>query len=466
MARRGFGGMTALRAALGAATGVAEGLQERELLAAKRKQEEEANALARFAALRSAGFGFTPVRTAADPAAREAFALEAPELPAPTLGTSQMGTALAKATQGGLGVSGRPTGMLDTPISLALDTSKTRQFERGAGMQAATPAERIKIGGVELGLTAPETEEEKMQRQLGLYQQQRRADVEAERGKVQAKTQAEREAQQQREKDLIATGMSPAEAKRVITLEAKYGDVFMTPGAKLTMRGQDISAATARRGQDLSYLASQERGAGGKGSATEPIQMRIRAGMNEMLLANKSMEDFEQKFKAGQVNITVGQRVLQKLATDFANERTPLDKIITSSAYKALAEANPDLVEYMRNVDAFAEGETMISSRPSNFRTKMAQFLSGIAAGSPVEVVNRVQQRRRGLLTPMVQGYYEGDWNRAMQEASVEAQAPTGTPAATPKSSAEAWMDANPQRQGETDAAYKARYQAAQRGGR
>lgn len=39
MARRGFGG-TALRAALGAATGVAEGLQQRELLAEKRRADQ------------------------------------------------------------------------------------------------------------------------------------------------------------------------------------------------------------------------------------------------------------------------------------------------------------------------------------------------------------------------------------------------------------------------------------------
>lgn len=42
MARRGFSGMTALRAALGAATGVGEGLQQREVLAAQRLKEQEA----------------------------------------------------------------------------------------------------------------------------------------------------------------------------------------------------------------------------------------------------------------------------------------------------------------------------------------------------------------------------------------------------------------------------------------
>lgn len=39
MARRGFGGMNALRAALGAATGVAEGLQQRDLLAEEKRKQ-------------------------------------------------------------------------------------------------------------------------------------------------------------------------------------------------------------------------------------------------------------------------------------------------------------------------------------------------------------------------------------------------------------------------------------------
>jgi len=150
--------------------------------------------------------------------------------------------------------------------------------------------------------------------------------------------------------------------------------------------------------------------------------------MNEMLLADRAMQDFENKFKAGQIKITLGQNVLKKLASDFSNESTALDKVMTSSAYQALANANPELVEYMRNVDAFAEGETMISSRPSNFRTKMAQFLSGIAAGSPVTVVSRVQQRRRGLLSPLVKAYAKGDPDLSKAEfgAAWKAQNPKG----------------------------------------
>lgn len=203
--------------------------------------------------------------------------------------------------------------------------------------------------------------------------------------------------------------MSDAEAR----IAAKTG--------RVPSKFEGISPAEQRRleleGRRVA-LAEQEAAQGGK---QDPIAMRTRAGMNEMLIADQGMRDFEQKFRAGEVKITVSQNVLRALATQFANEKTPIGEIIKSSSYKTLAETNPDLVEYMRNVDSFAEGESMITSRPSNFRTKMAQFLSGVSAGSPPEVVNRVQQRRRGLLDPMVKGYAGGDWDRALREALGEA---------------------------------------------
>lgn len=274
MARRGFGGMTALRAALGAATGVAEGLQERELLAAKRKQEEEANALARFSALRAAGFGFAPVRTAADPAAREAFALETPDLPAPTMGGSQLGTALAKATQGGLGVSGRPTGMLDTPISLALDTSKTRQFERGAGMQAATPAERIKIGGMELGLVSPEAmESRKSQQAIDTYRRQRQVDVESDIAKKDAERKAKEQDFVKDVEKLTKSGVPEAKAIQTIVLGGKYNDLFMSPEAQAMQSWRNASLALEREKFEFDKTKRADEGQTGSVDYTAELQI-------------------------------------------------------------------------------------------------------------------------------------------------------------------------------------------------
>ncbi|MFN9952195.1 MAG: hypothetical protein ACK55I_03780, partial [bacterium] len=141
---------------------------------------------------------------------------------------------------------------------------------------------------------------------------------------------------------------------------------------QLTPEGQIINLDT-REVYDIPGFKKTPKAVGDtKEKEPDVAQLRVRSGMNEMLLADRAMQDFENKFKAGQIKITLGQNVLKKLASDFSNESTALDKVMTSSAYQALANANPELVEYMRNVDAFAEGETMISSRPSNFRKKMA----------------------------------------------------------------------------------------------
>ena len=267
MARRGFGG-TALRAALGAVTGVAEGLQQREILAAQRKQQEEANALARFGALRSAGFGFAPVRTSADAAAREAFALETPELPAPTMGGSAMGTALAKAMQGGLGVSSRPTGMLETPISLALDTSKTRQFERGAAMQPANAAERVKLGGMEFGVVSPEVQaQNEMDREMAKYQKQ----LEAQEG-IRATTEARK------------TATAEQQATRLANLYTKtYADAQGRP------LSQDMALAAAMQGKTPLEMGFVEKPM----SPQERVRLNLdmqRLNLSEREYALKSRE--------------------------------------------------------------------------------------------------------------------------------------------------------------------------------
>lgn len=193
MARRGFGGMTALRAALGAAVGVGEGLQQREVLAAQKKKDEEAARIQRIALLNQLGFRPEMARMTADPAAREAFALETPQLPSPTMGSSQMSNLFAKATQRDMKVSpdkmslARPVELTGTPFQQAmqkvglnvrpditaapvatttprkpLDDTRLRQFERGAAMQAATPEMQTEVPGVgKIAWRGPQTEEEK-----------------------------------------------------------------------------------------------------------------------------------------------------------------------------------------------------------------------------------------------------------------------------------------------------------------
>jgi hypothetical protein len=188
--------------------------------------------------------------------------------------------------------------------------------------------------------------------------------------------------------------------------------------------GQIVDLDTGETVNAKDYIKSLG-GDSTKGSTLKEGDAQRKAGTNLMLNANKRMIDFEEKVRSGEYKITVAQQILRRLSTDFGNEKTPFSKILSSGAYKELATANPEFAEYMRNIDGFAEGETATVGRPSNYRTQMARFLSGIAAGSPSEVISRVQERRAGFMAPYVDQFYGGDINEAERQAVGSVRTPT-----------------------------------------
>ena len=385
---------------LGGVSGGFEGYERRKAKELQAQKDEEDRQIKQLALLNQLDFRPTGlVRQDADPAARNIVADISAEVPKPAFDTT-MGRAFGAAQQRGFGVAEQPTSPLTSPVSLALDTTKNRQFERAKGMQAANPETQMNVKGIgRIGFAPPETADQKKAKEDAAFEQSIGGFSEEEK------------------RIARLARVLPSNVLQALT-QPKEG---RQPRLQLTSEGQIINLDT-RELYDVPGFKKTPKAAGGtQDKEPDVAQLRVRSGMNEMLLADRAMQDFENKFKAGQIKITLGQNVLKKLASDFSNESTALDKVMTSSAYQALANANPELVEYMRNVDAFAEGETLISSRPSNFRTKMAQFLSGIAAGSPVTVVSRVQQRRRGLLSPLVKAYAKGDPELAFREATAEA---------------------------------------------
>jgi hypothetical protein len=117
--------------------------------------------------LNQLGFRATgPVRETPDEAARNIVGDISAEVPKPAFDTT-MGRAFGAAQKRGFGVAEQPTSPLTSPVSLALDSSKIRQFERAKGMQPANPETRATIKGIgTLGFRPPETEEEKSQREF------------------------------------------------------------------------------------------------------------------------------------------------------------------------------------------------------------------------------------------------------------------------------------------------------------
>jgi hypothetical protein len=150
--------LNALQLALG---GVGAGVSsygrsmiDREERLRREAQQEEMNAINALNMFRAAGGGITlaggrPVSAAM----QESFALPEAKLPAPTMAPSAIGQAFTRATQADMGVSPRPTGLLDTPIQLALETAPRRVTTPAAPV---TPRRTMKAGGMEFELKSAE----------------------------------------------------------------------------------------------------------------------------------------------------------------------------------------------------------------------------------------------------------------------------------------------------------------------
>jgi hypothetical protein len=421
---------------LGGVSGGFEGYERKkakELQAQKDEEERQVRQLAMLGQLGYEPADLTPADTT--PMARPFGADITTTAPKPAFDTT-MNRAFTAATKRDLGVAQQPPSPLTTPVSLALDATKGRQPEQPKGTPASSAMIQANTPFGRMGFTR-ETAAQKNAKAEAAFEQSIGGFSEEEK------------------RIARLARVLPSNVLQAIT-QPKEGRAARL---QLTPEGQIINLDT-REVYDIPGFKKTPKAVGDtKEKEPDVAQLRVRSGMNEMLLADRAMQDFENKFKAGQIKITLGQNVLKKLASDFSNESTALDKVMTSSAYQALANANPELVEYMRNVDAFAEGETMISSRPSNFRTKMAQFLSGIAAGSPVTVVSRVQQRRRGLLSPLVKAYAKGDPELAFREATAEAG--IERPALSKAEFGAAWKAQNPKGNTESPESYALRMQQA-----
>jgi len=437
MARRGFGG-TALRAALGAVTGVAEGLQQRDVVAAEKKRMADAAAMDQARLLMQLNYRVAPEPyDTEDPAARSI--LPPLEMPSTTRASLSPMTMPSTAPRPSAGASGALSAVLNRDFKvdptqpsffrglnadpLALDSRTTNMTEvLGRGQQARAAQDAIAAsvtlpGGQKVRFNAPESAAQVAARTLADYEAKKRVDATIEaQGKA-----GERKAKEQGEKDLADAYAAAFVDQRGKPISAAQAIAAAKSGDNPLELGFSEKPMTEEQRQRLAILRANQRA----GSTLREGDAQRKAGTNLMVNANKRMIDFEEKVRSGEYKITVAQQILRKLSTDFGNEKTPFAKILSSGAYNELATANPEFAEYMRNIDGFAEGETATVGRPSNYRTQMAKFLSGIAAGSPSEVISRVQERRAGFMAPYVDQFYGGDINEAERQAVGSVRTPT-----------------------------------------
>lgn len=190
-------------------------------------------------------------------------------------------------------------------------------------------------------------------------------------------------------------------------IRAKYApQAFTFPvgadpsGTPVIMRGNTKTGAIEPTGQ----------AAKPDGSANDPEKQikagRITTATADMEYGHNQMQDYEKKLRSGEANLNGVQQFLGSVGNSFTHD-DPVSRGVQTAALTALGTTNPDLARYIRGGLAFAEGESMFQQRPSDYRTKLAAFLSTASPGSAKDpgwlgLLDDVERRRTSILTPLL----------------------------------------------------------------
>lgn len=392
---------------LGGAAGGFEGYERRKAKELQAQKDEEDRQIKQLAMLNQLGFRATgPVRETPDEAARNIVGDISAEVPKPAFDTT-MGRAFGAAQKRGFGVAEQPTSPLTSPVSLALDSSKISQFERAKGMQPASPETRATIKGIgTLGFRPPETEEEKSQREynaLMRIEQGKRA-LSAQDARL--KAEADAAANKAKVDFLVASGIEPKRAARIVALEAKYADVEETPSVAATKRGQDISAATARRGQDLADKRKDAEGVNEIQSGLQAMGVaRASSSLNLLETNTKLMDRFEKDVLDGKAQITALQLEAARFALSGGKGSAVAEDRL-AKGIPGVMPPNPALLRYVRAGKGISGAVREITPRGgSNLMMQMEQTLAGIGpAGTDAESIGQVQTFRNDILAGVREG--------------------------------------------------------------
>lgn len=430
MARRGLGGgMTALRAALGAVTGVAEGLQQREALQRKQKLDEENAAFSRAGMLKSLGFTPRAVRDTADPAAMDVVSLDTPAL-APR-GASQ---AFASAMQQGMGVdpTQRRLGAMDTqstakPLTAALGSAeaKLKDFERQRSSLQANPNMQMNLPGVgRIGFDPEETEEEKKSKAL-----------------TQALSALTPEQRAQYE-PLVRANFAgvPSNVLQAITTPREPRPSRTQLNEKT---GQIVNLDTGETTKAQGYILPPEDKKADKPRFGEVASLRKE--FNTEARPYKTINDALQ--------------IIERLGT----KENPTPQDVQALIYAFVKVQDPTSVvresEYANAANAIALADKLGSLQELYIQGKR---LSQTQRKDMVETARVLREEAMSRYGALADSYESTATSFGMKpELVVPNRLDRTGKESGGKKTPDEWLDANPQGKNESDAAYKARYKAA-----
>lgn len=158
-------------------------------------------------------------------------------------------------------------------------------------------------------------------------------------------------------------------------------------------------------------------GAGGIGGAG-----RTLAGIAGLHTAHDSMTPYENSIASGQATFD-GLDYYKTLMGKMYDSNGIVDPAIHATAMAHLGSTNPDLANYLQNAELWALEESMLSNRPSDFRTKLDAFVSTLKPNASQQMIQGIQNARAVRIS---------GWDKSAPALEAQLKRVTGTAAGSP----------------------------------
>lgn len=470
MARRGF-----LDYVLGGAVGGLEGLAQKRAAEEERKRMADAAAMDQARFLISSGFRIAPPETE-DPAARSILPpLEMPSTtrsslspmtmpstaPRPSAGASK---ALSAALNLGMGVdptkSSLSRGLNVDPLAMDRSGSNMMEmFERAKQTRAAQDAIAASVtlpGGQKVRFNAPESDDAKLDRELRKY--------EAQQGVITARQKAE---QDRANRGFFAI-LSRAKALPEGVTYEEVQDIDLKPFFQEYSQGRSAEAAYSRAQLNANAQAGMVNIVEGIDPTTgRPTLIQAPRGGGSLRLTGF---DAPPSSSTGGKIPPADKKSMVELEASIKELDKALESVKASPKAFGIKTALPNMaLTRTQGVKPRADVVgAIVKLRRTEFGTAMSRqekesgeslFPAG-GDEAPTLIDKLTALREKAQLELDTKREYYG----TQPAAAPSAPAPAGSGGRKPALTIDQWMDANPQRAGESDEAYMARARTSREG--
>lgn len=138
-------------------------------------------------------------------------------------------------------------------------------------------------------------------------------------------------------------------------------------------------------------------GGGGFGAGGIPAAGRTLSAIASMEVAHRNMQAYEQAVLDKRASFDGLDQFQAKIAGHF-DANGVVDTAIWSAAMADIQRRNPDLANYLQNEYLWALEDSTLTSRPSDFRTRLDQFVSSMKANPSPKTMRSIWEGRTSRL--------------------------------------------------------------------